>query len=120
LNNLLPVDLIDITFDFRSDTPLGKDPDTYSPTLLWYHQLLWSKPLPSAAPFKLDIKTPPPMYLHHFSQLGGILVVERCGDPDIHEVAQTEAHHRADSEARERGVQNHGLYDQGNDGLSGE
>jgi hypothetical protein len=70
LNNLLSVDLIDITFDFRSDTPLGKDPDTYSPTLLWYHRLLWSKPLPSAAPFKLDIKTPPPMYLHHLSQLG--------------------------------------------------
>jgi hypothetical protein len=32
---------IDITFDFRSDTPPGKDPDTWSPTLRSYHQLLW-------------------------------------------------------------------------------
>jgi hypothetical protein len=63
-------DVIDITFDFRSDTPVGKDADTYSPSLLRYHQLLWSKPLPSGAPFKLDVTTPPPMYLHHFSQLG--------------------------------------------------
>ncbi len=62
--------MLDITFDFRSDTPPGKDADTYSPTLLRYHQLLWSKPLPSGAPFELDITTPPPMYLHHLSQLG--------------------------------------------------
>ena len=42
---------VDTTFDFRSDTPAGKDPDTYSPTLKKYHQLLWSRPLPNGSPF---------------------------------------------------------------------
>ena len=60
--------MIEPTFDFRSDTPLGRDPDASSPTLRRYHQFLWSKPLPSGAPFELDIATPP--YLHHLSQLG--------------------------------------------------
>jgi Family of unknown function (DUF6994) len=60
---------IDITFDFRSDTPLGRDPDARSPTLRRYHQLLWSKPLPSGAPFELDVTTPH-AYLHHRSELG--------------------------------------------------
>jgi hypothetical protein len=60
---------IDITFDFRSDTPPGKDPDARSPTLRRYHYLLWSKPLPSGAPFELDVTTPG-AYLHHRSDLG--------------------------------------------------
>jgi Family of unknown function (DUF6994) len=60
--------VIDITFDFRSDTSPGADPGSSSPTLRRYHQLLWSKPLPSGAPFELDIATPP--YLHHRSELG--------------------------------------------------
>jgi hypothetical protein len=60
--------MIDTTFDFRSDTPPGLDPDTYSPTLKRYHQLLWSKPLPNGVPFVLDITTP--LYLHHLSELG--------------------------------------------------
>jgi Family of unknown function (DUF6994) len=62
------VDVIDTTFDFRSDTPPGLDPDTYSPTLRRYHQLLWSKPLPGGVPFVLDITAP--RYLHHLSELG--------------------------------------------------
>jgi hypothetical protein len=61
--------MIDITFDFRSDTPPGKDPDESSPTLRRYHQLLWSKPLPSGKPFELDVTTPY-VYLHHRSELG--------------------------------------------------
>ena len=60
---------IDITFDFRSDTPPGRDPDALSPTLRRYHQLLWSKPLPSGALFELDVTTPR-TYLHHRSELG--------------------------------------------------
>jgi hypothetical protein len=60
--------VIDISFDFRSDTPPGLDPDSFSPTLRRYHQLLWSKPLPSGAPFELDVAIPP--YLHHLSELG--------------------------------------------------
>lgn len=38
--------MIDITFDFRTDSR-GKDPDTYSPTLNAYHRALWSKKLPN-------------------------------------------------------------------------
>jgi hypothetical protein len=57
---------IDISFDFRSDTAPGQDPDSHSPTLRRYHQLLWSKPLPSGAPFELD-GTTPHAYLHHRS-----------------------------------------------------
>lgn len=60
---------IDIAFDFRSDTPLGKDPDALSPTLRRYHRLLWSKPLPSGVVFEL-VDTTPGVYLHHRSQLG--------------------------------------------------
>ena len=65
--------MIDITFDFRSDTPgygsPGVDPDKSSPTLRRYHQFLWSKPLPSGAPFELGVTTPG-VYLHHLSRLG--------------------------------------------------
>jgi hypothetical protein len=60
---------IDIDFDFRSDTPQGKDPDALSPTLRRYHKLLWSKPLPSGVVFELA-DTTPGVYLHHRSQLG--------------------------------------------------
>ena len=47
--------MIDITFDFRSDTPKGKDPDSYSTTLNKYHQLLWSKELPNGE--RMELKT---------------------------------------------------------------
>ena len=47
---------IDINFNFYSDTPKGKDPDTYSETLRKYHQFLWSKSLPNGSIFNLDIK----------------------------------------------------------------
>ena len=60
---------IDITFDFRTDTPPGKDPDAYSPTLLRYHKLLWSKPLPSGVMFDLD-DAKRGDYLYHKSELG--------------------------------------------------
>jgi hypothetical protein len=61
--------VIDVTFDFRSDTPPGRDPDAFSPTLRRYHHVLWSKPLPSGAPFELYVTTPG-LYVHHLSQLG--------------------------------------------------
>jgi hypothetical protein len=60
---------IDVAFDFRSDTPPGKDPDTWSPTLRRYHKLLWSKPLPSGVVFEL-VDTTPGIFLHHRSQSG--------------------------------------------------
>jgi uncharacterized protein DUF6994 len=67
-------ELIDVTFDFRSDTPgygllPRADPDASSPTLRTYHRLLWSKPLPGGGPFMLDVTTPG-VYLHHLSALG--------------------------------------------------
>lgn len=64
------VDGIDTSFDFRTDA-VGKDPDpdSDSPTLRRYHQMLWSKPLPSGAMFDLDA-TAPRSYLHHKSELG--------------------------------------------------
>lgn len=60
---------VDVTFDFRSDTPEGGDPDALSPTLRRYHQLLWGRPLPSGAEFTLDASQPG-HYLHHRSSLG--------------------------------------------------
>ena len=60
--------MIDIEFDVFSDTPSGKDPDSYSPTLRSYHRELWSKPLPSGELFALDLDTP--RLLHHHSAMG--------------------------------------------------
>ena len=36
------VGLLDVTFDFRTDTRAGGDPDALSPTLRRYHRQLWS------------------------------------------------------------------------------
>jgi hypothetical protein len=60
---------MDITFDFQSDTPPGKDPDALSPTLHSYHRLLRSKPLPSGVLFNLQ-DARPKGYLQHRSGLG--------------------------------------------------
>jgi hypothetical protein len=60
---------IDTSFDFRSDTPPGKDPDSHSPTLHRYHQLLWSKPLPTGTRFDL-VDERPINYLVHRSDMG--------------------------------------------------
>ena len=60
--------MIDINFDVYSDTPLGKDPDSYSPTLRNYHKILWSKSLPNKQTFNLDLDFP--KLLHHQSNLG--------------------------------------------------
>ena len=63
-------EVIDVTFDFRSDTPPGRDPDTYSPTLSRYHRLLWSRPLPGGEHFHLEATPVPPYYFRHASDLG--------------------------------------------------
>lgn len=60
---------IDVSFDFRIDTPEGGDPDIRSPTLRRYHRHLWSKVLPDGAPFELVMSTPQ-AYLHHRSAKG--------------------------------------------------
>jgi hypothetical protein len=62
---------IDTTFDFRCDTPDGKDPDTHSKTLRRYHKLLWSKRLPGGELFELDdVTLGGCLYLHHRSAVG--------------------------------------------------
>lgn len=50
--------MIDITFDFRTDSK-GRDPDTYSPTLNAYHRALWSKELPNGEVMDLHSKGAP-------------------------------------------------------------
>ena len=61
--------LIDINFNAKSDTPIGKDPDSHSPILRRYHKILWSKPLPNG--LSLDLTdTTPKVYLHHQSEMG--------------------------------------------------
>ncbi len=62
------MNLIDVTFDVRSDTPDGKDPDTHSPTLREYHRILWSKELPTG--HKFELVKPKGTYLLHESDLG--------------------------------------------------
>lgn len=59
----------DSEFDLRSDTPAGKDPDTYSPRLRRYHRLLWSKELPNSKRFDL-VAEKRTVYLSHDSELG--------------------------------------------------
>lgn len=61
--------LIDTSFDFRSDSPIGRDPDSHSPTLRRYHELLWSRPLPNGRLFELRTDVPG-AYLLHESDLG--------------------------------------------------
>ena len=46
--------MIDITFDFRSDSK-GRDPDTYSPMRNAYHKMVWSKELPNGE--VMDLKS---------------------------------------------------------------
>jgi hypothetical protein len=60
---------IDTSFDVRRDTPEGKDPDTFSPSLRRAHQFLWSKALPGGESFTLEAGGPS-RYLHHESELG--------------------------------------------------
>jgi len=66
---MIELEPVDVEFDFRTDTGIGRDPDSASPTLRRYHQLLWSRPLPSGAPFELD-RHGRGTYLHHASGLG--------------------------------------------------
>ena len=60
---------IDTRFNFYTDTPVGKDPDSYSPTLRRYHKILWSKALPNGRKLEL-VDTHPHSYLYHKSELG--------------------------------------------------
>jgi len=48
---------IDVTLDFHSETPPGKDADSVSPTLRAYHRILWSKTLASGGALQLEMPT---------------------------------------------------------------
>jgi len=63
---------LNTSYDFRTDTRPGYDPDKDSPTLRRYHQALWSKPLPSGAMFELDAPKRGGDYLVYDSQSGPI------------------------------------------------
>ncbi|MHA6695325.1 DUF6994 family protein [Homoserinimonas sp. A520] len=43
----------DVSFDFRTDVPVGKDPDEFSARLRATHRLLWSRPLNSGTALEL-------------------------------------------------------------------
>jgi hypothetical protein len=73
---------VDITFDFRTDTPAGKDPDSHSPTLRRFHRLLWSKSLPNGKRFDL-VDTTPRVYLHHKSELGEFWLASDAAIPSF-------------------------------------
>lgn len=59
---------IDIRFNVYTDAN-GGDPDSTSPTLRSYHQMLWSKPLPNGITFDLT-QNKNGYYLYHNSELG--------------------------------------------------
>ena len=61
---------IDTSFDFRTESG-SRDPDSHSPTLQRYQQLLWSKPLLSGAMFDLTPEfAGSARVLRHESELG--------------------------------------------------
>lgn len=74
---------VDTSFDFRSDTPEGKDPDRYSPNLRSYHKFLWSRDLPNGVRFTLNDDTPNE-YLHHKSELGEYFLASDACLPTYH------------------------------------
>lgn len=63
---------IDIYLDVYADTPRGKDPDSFSPTLRKYHKTLWSKPLPNGTFFELTDFLP--RVLRHKSEVGEFIL----------------------------------------------
>lgn len=56
--------LIDTTYDFQTDTPSRKDPDSHSDTLHRYHRVLWSKELPDGTRFDLADGRPKGYLVH--------------------------------------------------------
>ena len=83
--------MIDITFDFRSDS-IGKDPDTYSPTLNAYHRALWSKKLPNGEMMDLRSgKAPFVLYWKDFCFTSDTIIVEMIGIKNKKNVDQVRA-----------------------------
>lgn len=55
---------LDVGYDFRDDTPSGRDPDSHSKMLREYHRALWSKPLPDGTELALRAGSAKPYLLH--------------------------------------------------------
>ena len=53
---------IDITFNVYTDAN-GGDPDSTSPTLRYYHKMLWSKKLPNGEKLELTDKKVERIYI---------------------------------------------------------
>jgi len=79
--------VIDTSFDFRTDTPPGQDPDACSLTLRRYHQVLWSMPLPSGVGFGLNALTRG--LLRHRSELGEFVLASDTVIPTWEKWAKT-------------------------------
>jgi hypothetical protein len=92
---------IDISFDVRSDVPLGADPDKYSKTLKQYHKILWSKPLPSGRMFLLD-DTVKGKYLCHNSELGNFSL---SSDGIVHSLVYVKRMHHIISQLNEEQIE---------------
>ncbi len=60
--------IIDITFNVHTDAN-GGDPDRTSPTLHYYHKILWSKKLPNGKMFEITYDKRG-TYLYHNTELG--------------------------------------------------
>lgn len=61
--------VVDTSFNFKTDTPPGQDPDKASPTLHRYHRALWGRTLPNGRPFDLE-DARPIGYLRHRNPSG--------------------------------------------------
>ena len=70
MDNTIEDIVIDIRLSMYSDTPSGKDPDTYSRKLNSYHQILWSKTLPDGRNLNLKSSGVKPYFLIYDSELG--------------------------------------------------
>lgn len=67
--------MIDVNVDYYDDTPAGKDPDCFSPSLNQHHQTLWSKRLPSGKEFDLEpLRDNGKLLLSHKSELGEFIL----------------------------------------------
>lgn len=66
--------MIDVTFDFQAEAGT-RDPDAHSRTLRRYHQLLWSKPLPSGEVLTLEpVRIGSALALRHESHHGAFVL----------------------------------------------
>ena len=92
--------MIDVKFDFRTDTPKGKDPDTWSPSLCAHHKFLWSKELPSGGVFELQES---PLFVYKPRGLSGefLKLCRRKGIDDLH---FHDLRHEATSRLFEKGL----------------